>query len=104
MAYGYDSELFYCRTSNLIFYSKMGKQERIKMDLAHKDEQVRIEKRKKRLIEDRDQKYFSLSQLKTTDKWTPAEEKEAIRKVAKVAFVYDRSKGMLVLLFCLFRL
>ncbi len=74
-------------------FFRLGKQERQKFNNEKKEEQARIaawhnahEEQQKRYLE-------KFSATKVADTWTTAQEKNAIRKIAKIAFTYDNYKG-----------
>ena len=52
----------------------------------------RIEITKKKNLELRERKLMDLATTRIADTWTPDEEASAIRKIAKIAFVYDSCK------------
>lgn len=77
-------------------YFRLGKQERAKRNMYHRDREVKIEQDRRRMMAEREERFLSLLKPTVSDTWTAEEEQEAMRKVARVAYTYDREKDNLI--------
>ena len=77
-------------------YFRLGKQERAKRNMYHKDRELKIEADRKHMMEEREERFLGLLKASVSDTWTEEEEQEAMRKVARVAYTYDREKDNLI--------
>ena len=73
-------------------YFKLGDQERKKHMLAHREKTMKNMLAKKKLKEERDKKMLDLLKPVISYDYSEADETSAIRKVARVAYTYDREK------------
>lgn len=73
-------------------FFKIGKQERNKMNLLHKEEKEQILNKIKKNQETRDNFFLEKAETRTAEKWTDDHEKSAVQKVSRIAFVFDRFK------------
>lgn len=78
-------------------YLKLGQMERKKHVMAHKKRQDQLEKEREKRAKEREEKFLSLLKPVISDTWTKEEEESAIRKVARVAYTYDRIKDAKVI-------
>ncbi len=74
-------------------FFRLGKQERSKFNMAQKAEKARIESWQVKNRERQREYLEKFSLTKVATKWTEAEEREAIQKLAHIAFTYDAFKG-----------
>jgi hypothetical protein len=74
-------------------FFKIGKQERLKLRLAHIEDRDKINRNKARREEDRMKRFLSLKETKFPSTFSEDDENSAIKKIAKVAFTYDIFKG-----------
>jgi len=74
-------------------FFRLGKQERKKFILNHKDEKERIALWQQSQKEKKAQRFKDFTKSNIATSWTPEEEKSAIVKLANVAFTYDPLKG-----------
>ena len=74
-------------------FFRLGKQERQKFNNEKKEEKERIEQWHQKHQEQQSRYLEKFSATKVSDTWTEAQEKNAIRKIAKIAFTYDNYKG-----------
>ena len=77
-------------------YFRLGKQERAKRNMYHKDREIKIEEDRRRMMAEREERFLSLLKPAVSDTWSAEEEQEAMRKVARVAYTYDREKDNLI--------
>ncbi len=74
-------------------FFRLGKIEREKFNISKEEIRTRIEKRKNKFKKERELRLRKLGHITTVSTYTEEDEKNAIRKVAKVAFSYDPVKG-----------
>ena len=74
-------------------FFRLGKIEHKKFMMMQKDEKIRIGKWQRDMEALKMKRFESFSHIKIATEWTPEQEKSAIRKIAKVAFCYDNTKG-----------
>ena len=78
-------------------YLKLGQVERRKHVVAHKMRQDKLKREDEKRRKEREEKFLSLLKPVISDTWTKEEEESAIRKVARVAYTYDRVKDAKVI-------
>lgn len=74
-------------------FLKLGKIEKERLAILNKEEcEKRMIKHQNRLKKN-EERFSKLAEIKVSMKWSDQDEKTAIKKMAKVAFSYDREKG-----------
>lgn len=74
-------------------FFRLGKQEKASFTQNKVEKEEKIAKRRKKFQEERKKRLQKLADIATTTTWTDDEERNAIKKIAKVAFCYDAMKG-----------
>lgn len=74
-------------------FFRLGKLEKEKYLTAQRNERIRKERNKAKDHRDTEAKFLKYAELKVSTTWTKEEEESAIKKMTKLAFTYDPSKG-----------
>jgi hypothetical protein len=74
-------------------FFRLGKQELDKFNLQQKEEKARVENFKNMLIENQKAALEKFSQTKISSVWSEAQERNALKKIASIAYTYDPMKG-----------
>ena len=74
-------------------FFRLGKQELDKFNIRKKEEKERVENFKNTLALRRQEALAKFSKTKISDTWTPSEERNALKKIANIAYTYDPLKG-----------
>lgn len=74
-------------------FFRLGKQERDKHFLKHKEEMRRLDAWRTRLRSEKEKRLMQLTSYKLPSQWTPEEEESALNKFKHIAFCHDSSKN-----------
>ncbi len=74
------------------FY-KLGKMEKERFQVEHQIIRKRMAEKEKQRLDEYSKRLSKLGEVKVATTWTPEDEQSGIRKIAKVAFAFDKNKG-----------
>ena len=74
-------------------FFRLGKQELDKFNLQQKEEKARVENFKTMLVDKQKAALEKFLQTKVSDVWSEAQERNALKKIASIAYTYDPMKG-----------